>query len=131
MRRVVAGTLIAAVALGLWGSLRAHDISDLEFLPKLDRYALSEAFRRGGAAERDALAAELAPIPGADEKAVVLGRDLDGDGDPDEIHFHLEVVEIQGGLSRRVRHLLGVRAARSRHEFDGAAAVTDLAGGGG
>ncbi len=25
----------------------------------------------------------------------MLGRDLDGDGDPDEIHFHLEVVEIQ------------------------------------
>src|SRR5205823_5041758 len=49
----------------------------------------------GGAVERDALEAELAAIPGAVEYAVELGRDLDGDGDPDEIHFHLEVVEIQ------------------------------------
>jgi hypothetical protein len=93
MTRVVAGVLVvAAVALGIWGSPSAHDASDLEFLPTFDRFALSEAFRRGGAVERDALAAELAPIPGADEKAVELGRDLDGDGDPDEIHFHLEVV---------------------------------------
>jgi hypothetical protein len=68
MKRVAAGALIVALAgLSIWGTLRAHDVSDLEFLPKTDRYALSEAFRRGGAAERDALAAELAPIPGADE----------------------------------------------------------------
>jgi manganese oxidase len=94
--RSTAGFLIAAVlALGAWGGIRAHDIGDLQFLPNLDRFALSEAFRRGGAVERDALAAELEPIPGAHEKAVELGRDLDGDGDPDEIHFHLEVVEIQ------------------------------------
>ena len=59
------------------------------------RYALTAAYRRGGEVERAALEAELAPIPGADENAVQLGRDLDGDGDPDEIHFHLEVVEIQ------------------------------------
>jgi FtsP/CotA-like multicopper oxidase with cupredoxin domain len=63
--------------------------------PSVSRYALTQAFMRGGAAERDALEAELAPIPGADERAVQLGRDLDGDGDPDEIHFHLEVVEVQ------------------------------------
>lgn len=35
------------------------------------------------------------PIPCATERAVVLGRDLDGDGDPDEIDIHLEVDEIQ------------------------------------
>lgn len=29
--------------------------------------------------------------------AVVLGRDLDGDGDPDEVEIHLEVVELNGG----------------------------------
>ncbi len=29
--------------------------------------------------------------------AVVKGRDLDGDGDPDEIHIRLEVVELNGG----------------------------------
>jgi FtsP/CotA-like multicopper oxidase with cupredoxin domain/Cu/Ag efflux protein CusF len=34
-------------------------------------------------------------IPCASERAVTLGRDLDGDGDPDEIDIHLEVDEIQ------------------------------------
>jgi len=29
--------------------------------------------------------------------AVVKGRDLDGDGDPDEIHIRLEVAECNGG----------------------------------
>ncbi len=33
-------------------------------------------------------------IPGTSEKAVVLGRDLDGDGDPDEISIRLEVIEV-------------------------------------
>ena len=37
----------------------------------------------------------IAPrIPGASEQALILGRDLDGDGDPDEISIRLEVVEI-------------------------------------
>ena len=85
----------ASAALGVGGRISAHEPGDLQYLPKLDRFALAEAFRRGGAVERDALEAELTPIPGADENAVELGRDLDGDGDPDEIHFHLEVVEIQ------------------------------------
>ncbi|HKW92212.1 MAG TPA: multicopper oxidase domain-containing protein [Methylomirabilota bacterium] len=35
------------------------------------------------------------PIPCASDRAVTLGRDLDGDGDPDEIEIHLEVDEIQ------------------------------------
>src|SRR5262245_8852317 len=92
--RIAVGLLVAGAAL--FGSrLAAHEPGGLQYVPKLDRYALAEAFRRGGEAERAALEAELTPIPGADENAVVLGRDLDGDGDPDEIHFHLEVVEIQ------------------------------------
>lgn len=37
------------------------------------------------------LASGLAP------DAVVMGRDLDGDGDPDEIHIRLEVAELNGG----------------------------------
>jgi manganese oxidase len=95
-RRVAAGLAFAGfVALGVMGHIVAHEIEDLQYLPKLDRYALAEAYRRGGAVARDALEAELSPIPGAVEYAVELGRDLDGDGDPDEIHFHLEVVEIQ------------------------------------
>src|SRR5882757_5608755 len=93
-RLVAASMLIAAAAL-LGGRLAAHEPGDLQYIPKLDRFALAEAYRRGGQVERDALEAELTPIPGADENAVELGRDLDGDGDPDEIHFHLEVVEIQ------------------------------------
>lgn len=30
------------------------------------------------------------------QDAVVMGRDLDGDGDPDEVHIKLEVVELNG-----------------------------------
>src|SRR5262249_48797932 len=90
----VLAAVTAAVAV-VGGRLAAHEPGDLEYIPGLDRFALAEAFRRGGEAERAALEDELAPIPGADGNAVVLGRDLDGDGDPDEIHFHLEVVEIQ------------------------------------
>ncbi len=33
-------------------------------------------------------------IPGTSEQAVVLGRDLDKDGDPDEVTIRLEVVEV-------------------------------------
>ena len=33
-------------------------------------------------------------IPGVSEQALVLGRDLDGDGDPDEITIRLEVIEV-------------------------------------
>jgi FtsP/CotA-like multicopper oxidase with cupredoxin domain len=94
VRAVACGVLVAAVAL-LGGRISAHEPGDLQYLPQLDRFALAEAYRRGGEAERAALEAELTPIAGANENAVVLGRDLDGDGDPDEIHFHLEVLEIQ------------------------------------
>ena len=94
VRGRAAATLMAAV-LGGAVFVLAHDPADLEFVPNLDRYALSEAYRRGGEVERANLEAELLPIPGADDNAVQLVRDIDGDGDPDEIHFFLEVVEIQ------------------------------------
>jgi FtsP/CotA-like multicopper oxidase with cupredoxin domain len=45
---------------------------------------------RGGAA-----AWREPPIPCASPRAVTLGRDLDGDGDADEIDIHLEVAEIR------------------------------------
>jgi FtsP/CotA-like multicopper oxidase with cupredoxin domain/Cu/Ag efflux protein CusF len=97
------GTICGAAAFILltFGSIAsisgiaAHELDDIFVRPNVSRYALTRAFQRGGAAERDALEAELASIPGADERAVQLGRDLDGDGDPDEIHIHLEVVEVQ------------------------------------
>ncbi|HTC23820.1 MAG TPA: multicopper oxidase domain-containing protein, partial [Gemmatimonadales bacterium] len=49
----------------------------------------------GRAADRPTGRWQEPPIPCASERAVTLGRDLDGDGDPDEIDIHLEVDEIQ------------------------------------
>jgi len=89
-----AGVLAVLAAVLLSGRASSHDWEDV-MAQRDSRAALIEALRRGGEAERAALEAELAPIPGADERAVQLGRDLDGDGDPDEIHFHLEVIEVQ------------------------------------
>src|SRR5262249_12494378 len=64
-RALTFGILVAGAAtlaaLGV-GRLAAHEPGDLQFIPMIDRFALAEAFRRGGAAERDALEAELAPI---------------------------------------------------------------------
>lgn len=94
-RRLALAALAALAFAALALKAPAHELDDIPVRPSVSRFALTEAFRRGGEAERAALEAELAPIPGADERAVQLGRDLDGDGDPDEIHFHLEVVEVQ------------------------------------
>src|SRR5262245_53570680 len=93
-KRGRAATTFVGLLLG-GAYLFAHDIADLEFIPNLDRFALSAAYRRGGEVERANLEAELLPIPGADQNAVQLVRDIDGDGDPDELLFFLEVVEIQ------------------------------------
>lgn len=38
---------------------------------------------------------EEPPIPGTSKEAVILGRDLDGDCDPDEITINLEIIELQ------------------------------------
>ena len=92
---LLAALFAMLVVLGIASRIAAHEPGDVAYLPDLNRYRLIEAYQRGGEAERAALEAELAPIPGAVENAVELGRDLDGDGDADEIHFHLEVVEIQ------------------------------------
>src|SRR5437016_5636612 len=92
---LLAALFATLVVLGIVSRIAAHEPGDVAYLPDLNRYRLIEAYQRGGEAERAALEAELAPIPGAVENAVELGRDLDGDGDADEIHFHLEVVEIQ------------------------------------
>ena len=40
-------------------------------------------------------AREASAIPGTARDAVTLGRDLDGDGDPDEVHIRLEIIEVQ------------------------------------
>ncbi|MEE9534303.1 MAG: multicopper oxidase domain-containing protein, partial [Acidimicrobiia bacterium] len=36
-----------------------------------------------------------APIPGTSRSAVTLGRDLDGDGDADEVNIRLEIIEVR------------------------------------
>lgn len=43
------------------------------------------------------VSAETLQRSGLTPDAVVKGRDLDGDGDPDEIHIRLEVAELNGG----------------------------------
>jgi FtsP/CotA-like multicopper oxidase with cupredoxin domain len=43
------------------------------------------------------VSAETLMRSGLTADAVELGRDLDGDGDPDEIHIRLEVAELNGG----------------------------------
>ena len=73
----------------------AHELDDIANLPPTSRYAATRAFFQGGDVARTALEAELTRIPGAHEDAIQLGRDLDGDGDPDEIAIHLEVIEVQ------------------------------------
>lgn len=73
----------------------AHDAGDYERGFPINRYSVTQAFLRGGDPVRSAYEIEKAPIPGADPRAVELGRDLDGDGDPDEITINLEVAEIQ------------------------------------
>ncbi len=35
------------------------------------------------------------PLPGMSDQALVLGRDLDNDGDPDEVTIRLEIIEVQ------------------------------------
>jgi manganese oxidase len=92
-KRTIFAGFVALVPL--LDRIDAHELDDIFVRPNVSRYALTQAFLRGGEAERTALEAELASIPGADDRAVQLGRDLDGDGDPDEIHFHLEVIEVQ------------------------------------
>src|SRR5262249_16905961 len=95
MRRLVVLSLIAGLVFGGARFVVAHDPTDLEFVPNLSRYALTEAYQRGGEVAEQNLEAELTPVPGADENAVQLVRDIDGEGAPDEIHFHLEVMERQ------------------------------------
>jgi FtsP/CotA-like multicopper oxidase with cupredoxin domain/Cu/Ag efflux protein CusF len=89
---VVVGALLLAL-LAIHGA-PAHEAEPDQPSP-YDRYRESEAYLRSSPAEMAAFDAEMAPIPGADVHAVEFGADLDGDGDPDEIHIRLEVIEIQ------------------------------------
>jgi hypothetical protein len=57
-----------------------------------DPYAVA-AFVRG----TNNVSAQTLAASGLTADAVEKGRDLDGDGDPDEIHIRLEIVELNGG----------------------------------
>ena len=63
-------------------------------VPPLSRYSATQSFLRGGDAERAALEAEKARIPGAADDAVELGPP-GPDGNPSFVHFRLEIIEVQ------------------------------------
>jgi len=81
----------------LSGWRAAQTIEGVEILPSPtcvadNPYAVA-AFVRG----TNNVSAQTLAASGLTADAVVKGRDLDGDGDPDEIHIRLEVVELNGG----------------------------------
>src|SRR4051812_16134897 len=89
-RMLLAGALALVVCLGPFHAAHAHEFA-ADDQTVYSRFGPTRAFVR----DQSALEAEQARIPGADAQAVELGRDLDGDGDADEIHIRLEVAEIQ------------------------------------
>ena len=91
-------TVVTAVGILAFASLQfahAHEFSAMDERTPVGRYGPMRAFAPGEQSERAGLEAAQARLPGADPRAVELGRDLDGDGDPDEVHIRLEVVEVQ------------------------------------
>ena len=85
-----------ALALALLGQAsRADDPMDPDVMPRYSRHSATQSFLQGGEAQRLALQAEKAPIPGADDRAVEIDPEPDAQGNPKWVHFHLEVVEVQ------------------------------------
>ncbi len=77
-----------------WRAAQTIDGVDIaESLPCVadNPYAVA-AFVRG----TNNVSSQTLMMSGLSSDAVVKGRDLDGDGDPDEIHIRLEVVELNG-----------------------------------
>jgi len=79
------------------GWRRAHDIDgvSIEASPGCvadDPYLIAASVRGTNNVSADTLSRS-----GLTADAVEKGRDLDGDGDPDEIHIRLEVAELNGG----------------------------------
>jgi FtsP/CotA-like multicopper oxidase with cupredoxin domain/Cu/Ag efflux protein CusF len=69
------------------GKYRAIDLLGAAFL--------SSMFLFPGEASTASASPVESAIPGIAKDALVLGRDLDGDGDPDEVTINLEVIEIK------------------------------------
>jgi len=77
-----------------WREAQTIDGVDIEESPPCvadNPYAVA-AFVRG----TNNVSAQTLTNSGLTRDAVTKGRDLDGDGDPDEIHIRLEVVELNG-----------------------------------
>ena len=86
-------SLCAALILGF--GARADDLVRPEDMPRTSRYASTYSYLRGGEAERSGLEAENARIEGADDAAVELGPEMDAQGNYKQVHFHLEIAEVQ------------------------------------
>jgi hypothetical protein len=84
---------MATLAAGI--GARADDPIRPEDMPRTSRYASTHSYLRGGEAERLGLEAENARIPGAEDNAVELGPDTDAQGNYTQVHFRLEIAEVQ------------------------------------
>jgi FtsP/CotA-like multicopper oxidase with cupredoxin domain/Cu/Ag efflux protein CusF len=89
---MLAAALILASLLACLLPAYADDPPDPDLAPRVSRYALTQAYWHGGDAERNALEAEMAPIPGADDAALELSTNLDGSRN---VRIRLEIDEIQ------------------------------------
>ena len=116
MKRIAAGAidLSAAVALGRLGIASAPTTSAISSSCRSS--TATRCRRRSAAAARPSATRwrrSWRRSPAPTRSAVVLGRDLDGDGDPGRNPLPSRSRrDPGGGLSGRVRDLLGVRAAR-------------------
>ena len=85
-------SVVLALAWFCQGAARADDPPNPDLAPRYSRYALTQAYMHGGAAERDAYEAEMAPIPGADDSAVELSSNPGGTR---TVRIRLEIDEIE------------------------------------
>ena len=92
-RRHACLALIATIVAA--AGARADDPVRPEDMPRTSRYASTHSYLRGGEAERQGLEAENARIPGAEDNAVELGPDTDAQGNYTQVHFRLEIAEVQ------------------------------------
>ncbi len=91
--RLVGLSLLAALLMS--GASRADDPIRPEDMPRTSRYASTHSYLRGGEAERLGLEAQNARIQGAEDSAVELGPEIDAQGNYTQVHFRLEIAEVQ------------------------------------
>ena len=93
LRRLAALALLATLLAG--AAARADDAVRPEDMPRTSRYASTNSYLRGGEAERLGLEAENGRLQGAEDNAVELGPEIDAQGNYTQVHFRLEVAEVQ------------------------------------